>query len=222
MIECPPLSTIIGFFCRIVSWFCRPSPAAWRFAPSLALRRTFLVSLFLPLALSGCLRTELLRESIPEPVLGLAAMNQKKIELRVTPPDEDSTVGHQFLLVIIPFGSIYLNDPIGHLTRSLYTNLALEGFKPISSELGSAPLSLEVSTEKVQVSAYDFIAIRRIVGKISLRGVLRSADGTIYREWLASGSYSELRPFAFEKQLNHVFQKALTSATEELVRELRL
>lgn len=188
-------------------------------APRVSKISRVLLGLPILLILSGCLRTDLPTQPTPIKVFELAAVNPRPLRLEVTPFPDDS-LGHQFLLLMVPFGSIYIPDTAGTVERNLYTNLALQGYKPIINK--GTELGLKVTVENIQVTAYDLLVIRRIVSRVKLRGEILNHQGQILRSSTINEEFIYFKTFAFGTQLEHAYSKALDAASKALIKDLRL
>ena len=175
-------------------------------------------------ALTGCVSTTIEREALPPEVFELAAVNSKRIGLRVVQDEIDNVVGHQFLLFFLPFGRVSIADPVKSVHRALYEELSIRGYKPIpvSNELQSSTDTLFVRLKSIQASAYDFLFFRRVFSRIEISGSIVSENGESLPQVNALSNVGLTKRFGFEKELNEVLQLALLESSRELLDKLRV
>lgn len=180
------------------------------------------------LILSACVKTNL----NPPPVLGkvfeLHQLNQKSLDVKIEPNIHNFTLGHQYVFLFFPFGKIksqISSDPLNNL---FFTELVLNGHKPNAplkdldnSTIKVANPLLEVNILSQQVSAYDFLVIRRISCSIELEARL-TLPKNIERLALVSTNYSEIKTYAFQPQLEKVYNQCLVDIVSKTIQELRL
>lgn len=165
--------------------------------------------------LLGCAHTRIAPRHIPPEVLRLVELAQKRVSIKVDCPI-DEIVGHQYLLIFLPFGRISVAEIEDHLKHALVTEL---------SQLGIAPFYVKhdkdadfvVRCDSLSLTAYDLIFFRHIVSNISLRLVSNRFSNN---ELPFTLNESQYRAFAFHPQLERVLQKLFTTAAQRIGREI--
>lgn len=170
-----------------------------------------------------------------------ASANQPVVTLVLCDTVPERVVGHQFLLVIVPFGSVMLNAPNEQLYHSLFEELTLAGYRPrrgFSPILNSSAIykagarrqttshyQLQVRVERLQLSAYDLLFIRRLKADIELSFDLYDSSGHFRGAWNSKGQRTLWHRFGFNKQLTWLLQQTLrdvaSQAAGELTREIQ-
>jgi hypothetical protein len=176
------------------------------------------------LFLSACSSTALPRTSISKDIFELAAGNQAPILLEVSLEEGSASdqatglVGHQYLFVAIPFGSVYLPSASETISNSMYQRLVLQGLKPITSKshvFGALP-RLHLKVTSLSLSAYDFIFTRKVAASLEGRATLFAASGEPLWEMPFSARESELRRYGFAAELEQALSKALEEALTQV------
>lgn len=180
------------------------------------------IYLMFALALSGCMRTVIKVDPITEDVFRLAALGEDEIGLSVTAPGLGS-LGSQYLLIALPFGDVELKEPTKFVEETIYRELALRGFRPITdiAELNDEVPLLSVEIKEISVNAYDFLATRKVAANVSITGTLLRNGEPVDRT-TKSAEFSEFREDGFEPRLRRALTKAATKATKDLLDELGL
>ncbi len=185
------------------------------------------------LSLAGCMSTKIGSQPIKPKVFELAALNRNPIKLVVSAP-ADASLGHQYLLIALPFGQVEASDLALMAQRAAYQKLALQGFTPVVGDerrppIGSAMLSpqwiaappaLNISVEQASASALDFLVTRRLSCSLELKTEL-SRSG-IAQTVASSGSFIHFGAFAFEQELSLCLARALDGALDNAFRDLRI
>ena len=177
------------------------------------------------LALSACLRTELSPKPVPSSVYSLAAANQNPLILKISSSELDESLGHQYLLVGLPYGQVQSKDLESLVQKALYPKLALRGFTPVvdppeqNAFSKNAPV-LEVDIKNAQASAFDLLVTRRLSCSLELQAELNRSS--IPRQAQAQGDFEHFGAFGFEQELSLCFSRAMESALDNMLGELRL
>jgi len=178
---------------------------------------------YLAFVLVSCVATPLRTESLTDDVILLAASNRKPIYLDIKVQNSELTVGRQFLLMLIPFGRVYLPAPETFVSRAVYQELSLRGYKPIVDKDIKLPAPrLIIELEDMDVSAYDFLFLRRVVAKTSLKGTFYHKDDKTVYYATSKGRVSHGSKYAFAPTLTHSLNKALKESVKKLLNELGL
>lgn len=180
---------------------------------------------FLSTLLAGCLGTQVRPQPVTPGISRLSAVNERPLRLAIqTDPAVSQTIGHQFLLLVIPFGAIELQDPGETVRRAAIDRLAIAGRTaiPFDDRLPGRSPVLKLELADASLSAFDLLFFRRVTATIRMRAELRSPDGSLLRTWTSNRSYGEARKFGFERDLSAIFEKTLRDALDEIIKELRL
>lgn len=171
---------------------------------------------------SGCASTKL---SIPPPeaaIERLAALAPRGVRLAVAAPSAPVELGHQYLLVVIPFGSIALIDPHTSLRRALSTELAIGGVRTVPEGLGSPAPLVTVTPIELSVTAYDLLLVRRVTAAAHFAVTVTFPDRTEPElRFEASGESGSFERFGFAPELSQALGEALTQAGRTLVTTLQ-
>lgn len=145
-------------------------------------RRQPAVGIFRTLSLAalgihgGCAYTNVSIAPISDQVFHLAAASADAVYLRV----ESSLAagvraGTLFGFGVLPLGSVALANPLDSLKRSAYEELALRNVRALNPESGQEKNRslLTINLDEFSLTAYDLIAVRRVVCEIGLSGALR-------------------------------------------------
>jgi len=169
------------------------------------------------LSLSSCFRSILPPIEHPAGVHHLLTIPDIPMTLRVAIEQPTASVGHQFLLGILPVTRVY--SP--HIEREISTYLAIEAatrrYKLIHEASGAVqPFPhLLVTVSELQISGYDLVVLRRPVASVKLTALLDMLDRSPRRCEITANS-SRITQFAFSTELNQVLQEALASGVHEL------
>lgn len=180
------------------------------------------------LILTSCVKTNLQPTPVLDKVFELHQLNQKTLDVQITPNIHNLTLGHQYVFLIFPFGRIKSQISSDHLNNIFFTELVLNGYKPnnpinnidnFNTKVAKPLLNINILNQ--QVSAYDFLVIRRISCSIELEANL-TLPKNINRFALVSTNYSEFKTYAFQPQLEKVYNQCLTDIVAKTIKELRL
>jgi hypothetical protein len=160
---------------------------------------------------SGCAHTRIAPRPVPAEAQRLIALAQRNVSISVDCP-VDEIVGHQYLLIILPFGRISIAEVDQHIKNALVTELSQSGIAVSFIARDQNP-DLVIRCNTLSLSAYDLIFVRRIVAHLSLQvSHKHSLDISIPYEI----GESEYRSFAFHAQLERTLLKLLSSAAERV------
>lgn len=183
---------------------------------------------FIPFALwfCGCMQTTLQSSPPPAAVYSLAAGNPDPISISVSAAHAQDSVGHQFMLLVLPFGTISLADPAEDLFNSLAQSLTLSGFRPIRKLAGDRPASsqplLHARLVSASVSAFDLLVTRRVKAEVEVCAELSKPLAQPSRQACYRGSSTTWKRFGFQPELQSVFDKALLESVHGLLVALSL
>ncbi len=155
--------------------------------------------------LSGCLVTPLKTPQLPRNLYRLQALNQRQIQLLVS-PIKDTTLGRQYLMFFIPFGRITDQSPAKSLYDLAFQELAVRGYKTVSSDT-SPTRSLSISIGTISLNAYDFLFFRRIVARVELTLQLNGR-----KLEFVNATKSKLTQSAFAPELSALYHQSLSEA----------
>ena len=136
-----------------------------------------------------------------------------------------AVTGHQYLLIAFPFGSVEVKNPQAIVHAAAATKLSLRGYRLL--EAGStppedSPPTLNIDLTYMQTSAYDFIFFRKIVCMVEMTAVVTAPGGGPLRQWRGSGRSSAFKGVAFAPQLEWMLNRAVDSAMDDVIHNLRL
>lgn len=133
-----------------------------------------------------------------------------------TPP-EPLSVGSQFLLILLPFGSIEVSQPRELLSQFLRERSALVGIKVLEMPPNTISGQTSIALKTVSLSAYDLLLTRHLVAKVELEVKGQDVTPLILR-----GESSEFRQFGFEPQLKPLLVEAFREACDHVVQFLKV
>lgn len=174
-----------------------------------------LFSLAFLFLLSSCASTTIHRNPLDLKTFELAARGSTPLALQIKAyaEPETSAVGHQFLLVLLPFGSVRFDSPTEYTRSELYRRLAILGYRPMSSSTTSQNVpTLEVEIQSLSLNAYDLIVTRRVVADVRLRLVLRNALGAEQVSQEVAGHSAQFHRFGFRTELTEALETAFEEA----------
>ena len=176
-------------------------------------------------SLSGCMKTNLLSTALPPKIFTLAATNRNPIHIQVVLLDPQPTIGNQYLLLGIPFGSIESDNVTVLVQRALYTKLAVKGYTPLvdqssGSVFGADAPVLAVRIQNPQASAFDLLVTRHLSCSLDLKAELSKPGGI--RLGKGEGTFEHFGAFAFQKEMSLCFTRALDLALDRLLNDLRI
>ena len=135
---CTKIQRLYRELCKILD-DCAPKTATK--AAGFVTTRINLLLLLAICSLSGCTNT-ILDPAPPNStaLLSLQRFNRSRpIRLEIVAPALPKTVGHQYLLVVFPFGTLQLQDPQRFAYNFAFNSLTLAGFA-VEQHNPSAPL----------------------------------------------------------------------------------
>lgn len=170
----------------------------------------------------GCTSTGISVPPVTPAIERLAALASHGVRLSVAAPTAPLALGHQYLFVAIPFGSISLMEPQTTLFRALSTELAIAGIRALPAEGDSAAPMVTVAPIDLRLTAFDLIFTRRVGASVRLQVTVSSPDPTepaLHFE--ASGESGSFERFGFTPELSNALSEALSQAGRELVTALQ-
>lgn len=177
---------------------------------------------FLLFSASGCVTTHI---SLPPPDPSLPRLErtaERALSLRVSPPKTPLKLGHQYLGVVVPFGSIYLTEPTRAVEDALRLELALAGIRAVSAGDAMGLPTVTVTLAAASVTAFDLIVTRRVHALAVLTVVAQRADRTFPPlSFEARGENAAFERFGFAPELRTAFGEALRSAAGDAVMALQ-
>lgn len=159
----------------------------------------------------GCAHTRIPPHPLQVEAVRVAGLNQRTLRYHVD-CEIDEIVGHQYLLIAFPFGRISLENPSKHLAHAIFRELAIAGFRP--REAGISEADLIVRCDDLSLTAYDFLFFRRIIAALDLT-ITRKEGPNAGDSHIFSHSAAN-KAFAFFRQLDHVWDDALTEAAQSV------
>lgn len=194
------------------------------------MKRLFNINLFLLVLsvvciffITGCNTAKIQPQTITEKIIELADINNKLIILdyQEDKKEEYLPIGHQYVLFFLPLGNIFLERPDDIIFNKTFQELSLKGFHPISTydiKDKDIPI-LKVKIIDSSLSAYDFLFLRKISSEITLEFSLL-INGHPLSSWKVNERDSEWKEFAFEPQLNYLFNKVLSKTVKTGISQL--
>lgn len=183
-----------------------------------AFRILTLIALLIPAP--GCLSSELSNPPLPPKIFELAAANRRPLHVRVKLAEPGHSLGHQYLLIAIPFGRVRSDNVELIVERALYRSLSLRGYTPLLDQEPSAAPVLSVQLVEPQASAFDLLLTRHLSCSLELKGQFLSEDKQ--RDGTGRGGYEQFAAFAFEREMSLCFTQALDIAIDRLLNDLRI
>lgn len=155
--------------------------------------------------------------------LELAEGSTRSLKIKLELPNSDASVGHQYLLLLIPFGDVSLAEPAQHIFNPLYTKLTLRGYRPLLDDAVGRPVkTLRLIAENISVTAYDLIFVRRIVARLKMTALLEDEHGQVLQRWTSDVSERSFNSYGFKPQLQRCLDKAVDRALDESLDKLML
>ena len=165
-------------------------------------------------ALSACAHTRIAARPIPPEADKLARLAPRSIAFHLE-CGVDEIVGHQYLLLILPFGRISIEDPARHLANHLVVALAERGIA--GYEASAEQASVQIRCEDLSLTAYDYFFVRQIVGRLSW-SIDALPESSIDKPIVQRNRTSALKAVAFHSQLEYQLHHLLTEAAESISR----
>ena len=173
----------------------------------------------LSIALARCTTTSIAPEALSQDLIRLSSLNDHRLYLHVKNIQESEIVGHQYLLVVLPFGRVRSPSLTHFVFNTAFKDLTLAGERiiPASLPLSKSALPLiEISIDDASDSAYDLRALRRVEASVTLTITLwLTPDIPAWRKTLL-GHYSGYTKSPFSKELSNAFEKAIEDALSPL------
>jgi hypothetical protein len=126
--------------------------------------------------------------------------------------DHERYLGHQYLLMAIPFGRISLESPADTIWSHLYTEAALLGVNLIQTQ-NPTSAELEITCSELSLTAYDLLFTRLLHGSIVLE-VQYKLNGLTAD--LVSDHDSEFRSYGLYPQLNRLYTRLMKNTARKL------
>lgn len=185
-----------------------------------AMRTAFLI--LSALLSSGCLATAIPPPELNPAIARLERTADRAVGLSLVAPPGPLKLGHQYLGIAVPFGSIISAEPAQALERVAKAELALAGIRTTTP--GRAPEGIEVTFELTDaaVTAYDLLVVRRISARATVRVRVASPHPTAPpRAFEATGESGTFARFGFAPELTAAFNAALEGAIRSAVLALQ-
>lgn len=164
--------------------------------------------------LTGCLATPLTPRSPIDDISVLKRLGGRDLGVAILDNRIHETAGHQYLFVAIPFGRVYLDQPEVDLWPWVETKLRIAGYRVSQAR---NPPSIQIELNKIQVSAYDFIIIRKIVVKVEGQIVIQKSPIHPAKQLPVVAEYTRWRALAFQGELEHAVERAFSSFADQVV-----
>lgn len=117
-----------------------------------------------------------------------------------------SLVGHQYGLVVLPLGRIFIESVSTEVRRYIEQDFIEHGGKKVLRQGKQAPFRINLHRIAVALSAYDFIFFRRVTCKLEAQII--SSNGSEPKQMSSvSERYGELRKFGFRPELESVWKE---------------
>lgn len=162
----------------------------------------------------GC-HAEFIQPAKPEEALPrLEALAKKQVELRFCSQSlqvQSSELGHQYMLLFIPFGRIFLdkNDSRDWIAERAKRALVLAGYRVEESGLPyQADLIVEICPRNLRATAFDFFLVRRLVAEISFDISFQRKGDPLPLQFTVAERATQLRKFGFGPDLRAVLEEA--------------
>lgn len=169
------------------------------------------------LLLTGCTATLLPNQPLSLELQKLSAVSSKKLQLKIVHKNDKKPVGYQYLLLILPFGKIYIPQPQAHLRNTLYHYLGLADYQilPADSRTDLPLLTLQISD--IRLNAYDLLFTRYIVAQVKAEAACFNPKRATNKVIQLSCSSSSYRRFAFQSELDQTLQECLKELANEVL-----
>ncbi len=176
--------------------------------------RAVFFSILIIILSQGCVSTTIDGPSPEAPIERLAALAPNTINLIVEGSETPLPLGHQYLFVAIPFGTIALRSPLDALAESVHREFAIAGIRAFRGGTDPTRPTLTLRFTELHTSAYDLIVIRRVSAAARLSAQLTLPDSKLSLE--TSGESSSFERFGFKPQLEAALAEALALASRQL------
>jgi hypothetical protein len=181
-----------------------------------------LAGLVIPL-ITGCFSTSLPSTPQSDSVNRLVTAAEVQVPFYFAPPNPQERRGFQYLLVGLPFSSVYTPKLSSLVKYNLTVQAGLHRYglvEPTSTQGMQVP-RLIATVKDASVNAYDFIFFRRPVASITLAGTYYSQRGKV-QECEVTGTHGDYKMFAFDRELLYALEKATEDAATKLIECLGL
>ncbi len=153
----------------------------------------------------GCSIAALRAPNDDESFIRLSRANGRPIQLRLTYQPLSPRLGHQFVLLLLPFGRIELEQPENFFLKYAARSMAITGYSPSA---GPNLPQLHVEIIEASLTAYDLFFVRRIAAHLMARATLLSRQGEILSAAECRHEAASYEPFAFEPELSALYGRA--------------
>ena len=144
------------------------------------------------------------------------ALAGREVQLEVSSAVEPaSSLGHQFLFIVIPFGRVVAPELTALVRESARTRLALAGIRAVSPALGGergALPRLHLRIADASVTAWDLLLTRRASASLTLTATMSGAGALTAR-----GAADRFVTYAFARELGAVLEAAVGEALDDLL-----
>ena len=132
-----------------------------------------LVGICFLLFLTSCVSTYLDGPPIGTDYTRLAALGKRNLVVAVNTAAEEITVGHQWVFLVAPVGTIKLHNSHQVLSAALFRNLAERGYRPKilppDGENGGSP-DITITDLELACAVPDLFFVRRVNCSVVLHG----------------------------------------------------
>lgn len=186
-----------------------------------------LLAVVLLFSLSSCSKTVLsdlilIDSKLESDINQLSSVNRRQIRVLVESNKDLITLGHQYLLLIFPFGRIVLPANSQLPRSSTKKVLALKGYRVIHCHDQSQNPDLIIRVKRLTLTAYDLLFFRRLVARVALEAKRRKIDGTYTSLIETTQSKSDFAKFGFSQQLTPLFRQTFEDTLNKLLPALNL
>jgi hypothetical protein len=175
----------------------------------------WLTALLMASGLCACVSTELPPKPMAPQFMRLNSLSSGGIRLNVVSKLSSPSAGHQYLLVIIPFGSVSVPSPEQRVWNASALKLALAGVRivPAGDERAQA---LTITIEELRVNAFDLLVTRHVSARVRISALWHGTNLS------AEGSQAEFRRVGFGPQLEDELDRAVSIAVDSVLEQTGL
>ena len=189
-------------------------------APRLLVQYRILLPLFALLLSAGCSSTYLDGPAMTESYTKLASYGRRPIRVLLDTPAEEKRLGHQWVFIAAPIGSIRVHDLRQIASVALFQRLAERGYRPtIVTPENESILDPDITVTDFDLSCAvpDLLFVRRVNCSALIRGSSQRAPSVPVT---GRGQGSEFRSMGFKPQLEQVLGQALTAALDDFLNDM--
>jgi hypothetical protein len=176
-----------------------------------------LLNLTLSTLLTGCFSSELPPVDPPAGLEKLLSVSDSDIPVRIqTEGFNERSLGHQYLLFIIPLTRVYTPALGTDIRTQLSVACGMRGYRCSAEPTPTSPRMLEITIRDLSVNGYDLLVMRKPTASVTMAGKLYE-KGQVIRACEENYTATNTSHYAFSAELQNALGETLLHGSYKLL-----